>query len=221
MSSSAWAGALDITPILLEMNAPESSGTLKLRSSETDSATIQTRVLRWTQRDGVEKLEPTNDVVASPPAVKLAPNEQYVVRVVRVSKEPVVGEESYRVIVDQLPSDPRNGSPAIKLLIRQSIPAFFRAPQLNPGNVAWSLVRKGDLLSLNASNAGDERLRIASLRMQDGSGKIVSFGNGLVGYVLGHSSMHWTLPPHPRDFGHGQITINTMTNVGPVHAVAN
>jgi P pilus assembly chaperone PapD len=84
---------------------------LTLRNDEDTEVTVQTRVLRWSQNAGKETLEPTPDVVASPPAVTLAPGADYVVRVVRVSKQPVHGEESYRVIVDQLPRTGRQPEP--------------------------------------------------------------------------------------------------------------
>lgn len=218
--AASFAGQLSVEPILLEMNAPAVSATLKLRNDENGDATAQTRVFRWTQVDGVEKLEPTTDVVSSPPAVTLAPKIDYVVRIVRVSKEPLHGEESYRVLVDQLPSDSRQSNPVVRLLVRQSIPIFFRAPQVSPPSVSWSLSRKGENLLLNAANDGDERLRLSSLRLQDASGATISFGDGLVGYVLGHSSMSWLAPRHPGNFGRGgTVTIQAQTNKGALKAV--
>ena len=146
-AGAAFADQLTVEPVLLEMEAPSASGILKLRNDQDVAVTAQTRVLRWTQVDGVEKLEPTSDVVSSPPEVTLAPQINYVVRVVRVSKQPVHGEESYRVLVDQLPSNPRLSNPTVRLLIRQSIPVFFRARQVSPPEVSWSLSRKGDCCS--------------------------------------------------------------------------
>jgi fimbrial chaperone protein len=214
------AGQLSVEPILLEMNAPAASGALKLRDDDSGEVTVQTRVMRWTQTDGVETLEPATDVVSSPPAVTMTPKTDYVVRIVRVSHTPVRGEESYRVLVDQLPGNQRLANPTIKLLIRQSIPIFFRAPQISGPSVSWSLFRKGDNLFLNAANAGDERLRLASMRLQDSSGSTISFGNGLLGYVLGHSSMSWQAPRHARNFGAGgPVVVTTQTNKGALRAV--
>ena len=216
----ATAAKLHVEPVLLEMNALAAAGTLTLRNNEDSEVTVQTRVLRWSQTDGQEKLEPTTDVVASPPAVTLAPGADYVVRVVRVSKQPVIGEESYRVIVDQLPQAVRQQNRAINLLIRQSIPVFFRGRTLNLPAVSWSISSEAGKLVVAASNAGDERLRIASLRLKDSSGAAISFGNGLVGYVLGRSSMRWTAPSIPRGFGAvGPISISAETDKGPTHAV--
>ncbi len=226
--AAAFAGArgshaaqLRVEPVLLELNAPAAAGSLSLRHDDDSEIVVQTRVMRWSQADGKETLEPTSDVVASPPTAKLSPGADYVVRVVRVSKRPVTGEESYRVIVDQLPNIRRQKARAVNLLIRHSIPVFFRNPQLTASNVGWSVAFEGDKLVVVARNSGDERLRIASLRVRDGAGATVSFGNGLVGYALGRSSMSFVAPNHPRGFGAGgSVSITAETDKGPINAMA-
>jgi fimbrial chaperone protein len=217
----SFAAQLRVEPVLLELNAPAAAGSLTLRNDEDNEVVVQTRVVRWSQADGKETLEPTTDVVASPPSVKLAPGADYVVRVVRVSKRPVRGEESYRVIVDQLPNAGKQQARAVNLLIRHSIPVFFRNPQLSAASVSWSLGYEGDKLVVVASNSGDERLRIASLRLRDAAGATVSFGSGLVGYSLGRSSISWVAPSHPRGFGAtGSVSITAETDKGPIDAMA-
>jgi fimbrial chaperone protein len=212
------AGQLRVEPVLLELNAPAAAASLTLRGGDDGEVVVQTRVLRWSQVNGKETLEPTSDVVASPPSVKLAPGADYVVRVVRVTKRPVQAEESYRVLVDQLPDLRTQRTRSVNLLLRQSIPVFYRSRQIAPSNVTWTLGYENDKLVVTASNAGDERLRIASLRLRDAA-NTVSFGNGLIGYVLGQSSMNWTAPNSPRGFGAGgTVSIDAETDKGPLHA---
>ncbi len=216
----AQATQLRVEPVLLELTAPAAAGTLTLRNNDDSEVTVQTRVLRWSQAEGKETLEPTTDVVVSPPAVTLAPGVDYVVRIVRVSKQPVRAEESYRVLVDQLPRASGQKNRSINLLVRQSIPVFFRARELTPAAVSWSITPDAGKLVVVASNAGDERLRIASLRLKDASGASISFGNGLVGYSLGRSTMSWVAPNYPRGFAaNGPVTLTAETDKGPARAV--
>jgi fimbrial chaperone protein len=218
---TGFASQLTVEPVLLELNAPTATGTLTLRNNEDVAVTVQTRVFRWSQAQGVENMETTTDVVASPPAVRMAPHSDYTVRVVRISKLPVRGEESYRVVVDQLPETRRQSARSINILIRQSIPVFFRAVQLTRADVSWSLAYEGGKLVVTASNSGDERLRIASLRLRDATGATINFGDGLVGYVLGRSSMRFNATNPPRGFGaEGPVSITAVSNNGPVHAAA-
>jgi fimbrial chaperone protein len=217
---TASGAQLRVEPVLLELNAPAAAGVLKLRNDEDREVTVQTRVLRWTQEKGKERLDDTTDVVASPPIVTLAPRTDYVLRVVRVAKGAVRAEESYRIIVDQLPQDRKFAGGNVNLLIRQSIPVFFRGREVAASNVSWSIAPEAGKFAVVAANAGDERLRIASLRLKDSTGASISFGNGLVGYVLGRSSMSWTAAGASRGFGGGgSVTISAETDKGPIHAV--
>lgn len=215
----ASAAQLRVEPVLLELNAPIAAGTLTLRNDDDSAVAVQTRVFRWTQSEGRESLVLTTDAVASPPIVRLAPHANYTVRIVRTSRQPVRGEEGYRVLVDQLPDARRQAASTVAILIRQSIPVFFRAAQLSKANVSWSLIREREGIVVKAANAGDERLRIAALRLQDEAGATIGFGNGLVGYVLGRSTMNFIVTKPPAGFGaNGPIRITAVSNNGPINA---
>ncbi len=88
-SISANAASLRLAPTTLELFAPDSAAVLNLRNEAKYPLNVQVRVFRWIQQGGVEQLEPTSDVVASPPSTSLPPNADYVVRILRVNKTPV------------------------------------------------------------------------------------------------------------------------------------
>jgi fimbrial chaperone protein len=214
----AEAGTLQVAPVLVDVTAPGAASTVTLRNEGTTPINAQIRVFRWSLVNGQEKLEPTDDVVASPPSVTLTPKGQYIARIVRVSKQPVVGEESYRLMVDQLPDLSQQKSGAVNLLMRYSIPVFFGAPTKKNPTVAWSLAVKGDKVTLTAHNTGDRRLRISGLALRDANGKSLSFGTGLAGYALGQSTKSWTVSG--RGFAaSGSATISGQSDGGPIQAV--
>src|SRR6476659_7615155 len=219
-SAPASAGSLQVEPVLVDVTAPGAASTVTLRNEGTTPIDAQIRVYRWSLVNGKEHLEPTDDVVASPPSVTLTPKGQYITRIVRTSKQPVVGEESYRLLVDQLPdlSQQRNG--AVNLMVRYSIPVFFGAPNKKNPTVAWSIATNGDKVTLTARNSGDRRLRISALNLRDGSGKSLSFGSGLAGYALGQSDVSWTVPR--RGFAaNGSAAVIAQSDGGPIQAVAS
>jgi fimbrial chaperone protein len=219
-ASPACAGSLQVEPVLVDIVAPGAASTVTLRNEGTVAVDAQIRVFRWSIVNGKEKLDPTGDVVASPPSVTLTPKGQYITRIVRTSKQPVVGEESYRLLVDQLPdlSQQRNG--AVNLMVRYSIPVFFGAPNKKNPAVAWSIATNGDKVTLTARNSGERRLRISALSLRDASGKSLSFGNGLAGYALGQSAMSWTVPR--RGFAaNGSVAVTAQSDGGPIQAVAS
>jgi fimbrial chaperone protein len=214
--------AIVVEPVVLDIDAPAAAGAFTLRNNDQTSVTIQTRVFRWVQSNGQETLTPATDAAASPPIVTLTPSSDYTVRVVRTANGPVNGEESYRVVIDELPNPNKTQANTVNILIRQSIPVFFRAQRFMPPEVKWSYRIQNDQVQVFATNQGDDRLRVASLRLHDTFGKEISFGNGLVGYVLGHSSMIFTTRLVAADFTAADtVVLESETSTGHIQALAS
>ncbi|KSV64859.1 hypothetical protein N185_34295 [Sinorhizobium sp. GW3] len=200
----------------MELVAPNSTDTINLSNDAKHPINVQVRVFRWTQKDGVESLVPSSDVVASPPATRLAPGADYVIRIVRISQRPIDGEESYRIVVDELPDPARQKKGTVALIVRHLIPVFFKTSDASSPNVAWSLKRSKSGLVLSARNTGQARLRIADLTLANGSRTVVQ-RKGLLGYVLGGALMSWPISAAQAPAA-AQMTLKADSDFGPVNA---
>jgi fimbrial chaperone protein len=215
----AQAASLQVAPVLLDVQAAGDAATsITLRNPSNAPLNAQLRVYRWTQVDGREVLSETRDVAASPPAVMLKPNSDYTVRVVRLTRTPIVGEESYRLLADEIPDEKTLKAGAVNLVVRQSIPVFFRAPTAAPANVTWTGAKANGRLSIKASNTGDLRMRVTRLHVADKAGEVSNFGDGLVGYVLGHSSSTWTSRGAVKGFAGGAAKLTAVSETGPLES---
>ena len=188
-TSQAFAGTLQVSPIIIEMAQNISTTTENLENKGTSVITAQVRVFKWDQKDGKESLTPTTDVVASPPALKIQPGAKATVRIVRLSKTPVKDEESYRLIIDDIPPPPDKPGDSVSFAVRHAIPVFFQSPGLK-SQLSWSAGMKGDQLEITSNNAGGLHSRLTQMSVTQG-GKQIAVLNGLAGYVLGHDTNHW------------------------------
>ncbi|SDR61430.1 fimbrial chaperone protein [Rhizobiales bacterium GAS191] len=216
-ASLASAGSLQVAPVIIDVAAPGAAATITLRNSGNAPLAAQLRIYRWTQDGGEERLDSTEDVVVSPPAVELRPQQDYVVRIVRITKQPVMGEESYRLLVDELP-DPLQTS-GVQLVMRHSLPVFFDGPGASPAEPVWTLARSSNGLTLSVANHGDRRIRLSALSVGEG-GHAVSFGGGLVGYALGRSTMRFATKAKGQIAAGGKIPIKGNTEQGSFNALA-
>lgn len=215
----AEAAALQVAPVLVEVAAPGATSTVTLRNEGMRPLDAQVRVFKWSQVNGVEKLEPTQDVVASPPSATLGSRTDYTIRVVRTSKTPVTKEESYRLVVDELPDPARERNGTVVVVVRHAIPVFFTPPDAMTPKVSWSAQVKNGQLVLRAANVGGRRVRLSNMTVSDGKNP-VNFGAGLVGYSLADSSMTWTRPV-PKGFSASKLTISAQGDTGKINAVAD
>jgi fimbrial chaperone protein len=218
----AGAASLQVSPVSVEIPAPGASAIVKLRNEGTTPLNAQIRVFRWTQVKGLEKLEPTEDVVASPPIVSLAPKSDYTVRLVRVTKRPVEKGETYRLLVDELPELKQQRNGAVTFVLRYSIPVFFYSLDAAEAKVAWSIEQRNGRMFVTATNNGDRHVRISALNLRTGDGTTISFGNGLTGYVLGRSAMRWSASSSVNRIGAGgSVAISAEGDRGPIRATAS
>jgi len=212
----AGAASLQVSPIMLDIPAPRATATIKLRNEGTAPLNAQIRVFKWTQQNGEEKLEPTDEVVASPPLAKLTPDNDYVVRVVRVSKQPLESVASYRLLVDEVPDAAKARNGTITMVLRYSIPVFFYPANVAPAKLTWSLTQRGGRTYVSATNDGDRHVRLAGLKLEAANGTAISFGDGLVGYVLGHSTKAWPIDSK-KPIGAGTaVAITAKTDAGSI-----
>lgn len=213
---SVKAASLQVAPVLIDLPNAGNSATLTLRNTDVEPFTAQIRVFRWMQQDGVERLEPTDEVVASPPVVQLRSRQDYTVRVVRVMAGTVEREAAYRLVVDELPR--ANRAPGtVALVMRHVVPVFFSDRAASPAALKWVASRQGRRLKIHAMNQGERRVRIAAVTIRDDTGKVVASNKGLLGYSLGRSAMQWELPAGAVK-APARLTISGITETGPFHA---
>ncbi|MCZ8185576.1 MAG: molecular chaperone [Beijerinckiaceae bacterium] len=204
----AVAAALQASPVLIELRADSPSATIQIRNTGQAPIAVQTRVYRWSQENGEESLDETDDLTASPPMTTLQPGTTYSVRLVRVNRQPVAQEQAYRVLVDELPDPNRQQSGTIAMVVRHSIPVFLLGPEGKPAQLSWSVGTRNGRLVLRATNSGDRRVRLSNVSVRLPGGQNVSFGNGLLGYALANSTMEWLSPGRASGSG-GTITATT------------
>lgn len=127
LAGVAVANDFTVSPTSIKVAPGNQVTTLTVKAGGPGTTQGQVRVMRWLRNGGAGTLVATRDVVASPPALQMAPNQELTIRLVRTSKTPIKGEECYRVLVDQLPGVDQNDQ-TVKFTIRHSVPLCFGAP---------------------------------------------------------------------------------------------
>lgn len=207
-SPAAKSSGLQVSPIGLSVAAKAQAEALWLTNTGAETIHAQVRVFRWTQADGKDFLEPSRDLVVSPPMVTIAPGDRQMVRVIRQVAPPEGAEAAYRVLVDELPVDGAKKE-GLQFVLRYSIPVFL-SPRGDPTvkatlQATWEASSPGG--TLHVRNTGTGHAQVADIVRQDARGERTVLRSGLVGYALPGSAMRWALPVAP-DGGSVRARIN-------------
>jgi fimbrial chaperone protein len=166
-AASARAAGLQVTPILVELSSAEPRSTLVVKNLAEGPVRLEITASAWEQLpDGQMRLAPAPELVAYPPLLQLAPQEE---RKVRVSTSAAFGarEKSYRLFIRELPPPETPSSPnAVRFLTRIGVPVFLlpAKPELR-AEITGAAVH-GGRLALTVRNTGTTRLSPAQLTIE-------------------------------------------------------
>jgi len=198
-SLTARAANIGVSPLLIDLSNGETVSGVHVRNGDTTQAiSVQARVMRWHQDDTGDVYTPATDVVASPPVARIQPGAENLIRIVRTAKQPVQGEESYRLLIDELPEPGQASTNAVRVLIRHAVPVFIAHTHVTPARALWQIAHatQGNQhgYRITVQNTGTRRLRLVNLTLHDAQDMLVAQKPGLVTYVLGQSRVTVFIP---------------------------
>lgn len=206
MPMSGLATSLQVAPISVELEHDRNAETLWLSNTGDVPVQAQVRVMKWSQDGGADTLEPSRELLPSPPIVEILPGERQLVRIVRPDASEVAKEQAFRLLVDELPNAEQSSSAGLQFLLQYSIPVFVLPPGATPQHapgprpptdtsaLSARLESGNEGAMLTVVNRGDRRVRLSALASIDGSSSAgTMLVPGLLGYVLAGQRMQWPL----------------------------
>jgi fimbrial chaperone protein len=166
-ASSAGAGSFSVAPVRLDVKMPRRAVSLEIQNTGELPAQIQVERYLWVaDKGGDDTLEPTEDIVATPPIVTLAPGQKQIIRVLVSGNQDPSREATSRVILQEtaLNDPPPN---AVRALLRISMPLFITPNGAKP-NVVWTAERADNKWWLVMENTGNAHAQILSARLESG-----------------------------------------------------
>lgn len=227
----AQAGAVLIWPVDPAIEAAQRATALWLENPGKAPIQLQVRVFGWQQSDAGDHYVAQNEVVGTPPMVRIEPGKRQLVRLTRTQPAPAGAELAYRVIVDEIPLPAATADQAdaarIQFRMRYAIPLFsYGDGRSRPGPglggsssattqaLGWRVVTEGGKRFLEMHNAGQTHVRLVNASFEADK---KPFAPGLLGYVLAGATMRWPLPDGT---GNGVLRLSVNGEAVTMGAVA-
>lgn len=125
-----YAANLTVMPTALKLEAPKVAGIVTIHNGGRAPVKMQIRIFRWIQKGGKDIYYPTTDVAVNPPFAVIRGGADGNIRIARTSQKPLLGLESYRLIIDELPNSrvrmpTESRRTMVEFVTRQILPVFF------------------------------------------------------------------------------------------------
>jgi fimbrial chaperone protein len=128
MALGLTAGSVDavtIAPVLVELSPSRKIVSVTVSNSADSPVSFQADVLAWSQPDGQERFEETDDLMVVPPIATIAAGASQIFRITpRTPPDP--REQAYRLILEDVTPEVAGAanSATVNIRVRHSLPVF-------------------------------------------------------------------------------------------------
>lgn len=130
LAAPASAGNFAVTPVRVYLAPRDRAAAITVTNSGDEELVMQADIFDWQQTpDGQDLLTLSEDLILSPPILKLAPRSRQVVRLISLIGPPKGQQRSYRMTVREIPEAKSSKEDLqLQIALAFSIPIFITPP---------------------------------------------------------------------------------------------
>jgi fimbrial chaperone protein len=181
----AVAGVFSVTPVRINMSPRDRATAVTITNDGDEELVMQADIYAWRQKPGGEDdLTLSEDLILSPPILKLAPRSRQVVRLARVRTTDTGRQQFYRLIVREIPeARPADKNVQLQVALAFSLPVFITPPKTHRAIECNAIRTDGDAVQVACENTGDTFIQLRDVALAGPAGeKLASRESGF--YIL-------------------------------------
>ena len=179
-AESAVAGVFSVTPVRIYMTPRDRAVAMTITNEGETPVVLQADLNQWAQKaDGSDELTPTEDLILSPPIIRLGPKARQVVRLARLRPPDASRQLTYRMILREIPeAAPNKDSIQVAIALALSLPVFITPPIARRDVACKATPADPGNLNVACSNAGSAYAQIREILVREGERLIGRFDGG-------------------------------------------
>ena len=214
--TASWAAEFSVTPVRIFMTPRDRAVAVTVVNEGNEELVMQSELYQWTQNPtGEDTLTPTEDVVLSPPILKLGPKARQVLRLARVGAAPAGREQSFRMIVREVPEAKPSQDKEVKvqMALAFSLPIFI-TPAGAKRNLRCAVERSApQVVKVECTNAGNAYAQIRGMTLQSAAGEAIATRD-VVAYILPDIKRAFELQSASARIPAGSVRLNVAFDDG-------
>jgi fimbrial chaperone protein len=156
LGAPCFAGTFSVTPVRIFATPRDRAIAVTVSNDGDEELVMQADIYSWKQKpNGEDELVLSDDLVLSPPILKLAPKSRQVVRLALVGAPKSEQQLTYRMVTREVP-EARPGADTVQLQIALafSIPVFITPPKLKSALECTASRAGPETASVSCANTG-------------------------------------------------------------------
>jgi len=213
----AFGGTYSVDPVRVSLSARAPLASMTVRNTGLEASVIQVETVSWSQSSGRVSLEPTRDVLATPPLFTVPPGGMQLIRLGLRRPADAQRELTYRIILHEVLA-PAPAASGLRVALDVSIPIFVKPLVPCAPSLQWHLSRgtNGEL-RLDVANSGTAHIRLETLEVAMANVSRPLLKQSLSAYLLVNDMRSWTLDP-TLPTPSGPVIIQAKTDAGNIES---
>lgn len=202
------AGQFTVNPVRIFMATKDRTTSVTVVNEGTSDLVMQADLYAWRQTaSGQDELIPTDDLIAAPPILKLAPGAKQVVRMAMLKPMSATEQLTYRVIIREIPEvKPPEPGVQLQIALAFSLPIFITPPGAKHQLVCDVQRAAPNVAQAVCENKGTAYTQATQFKFIDANGKtLLSSDSG--GYILPGAKRSFELKSATSRFANGKAQL--------------
>jgi len=162
----AQGSSFEVSPIRVTFQPNESTTLMTVRNDGQERLRLQVSVMAWDQnKQGEMVLTPTDDIIFYPNLLTIDAGAQRNLRL-GTSNVVVTKEQTYRIFVEELPSNQKFQTTGVRVVTKMSIPIFIKPMKADVRNSIDRIALQGSDFSFDVINRGNVHIQPREVRVK-------------------------------------------------------
>jgi fimbrial chaperone protein len=211
---AALARAQTISPVIVELSRARPVVSVTITNTSDRVLRLQTDLVAWTQREGADHYERTDELMAVPPVAEIPAGSRQIFRVTSRQRIYTPDERAFRLVLEDVSSDvaAATGQGNVSFHVAHRLPVFVAGSVGGKPEPRLTFCAAGGPTCVRIDNDGNRYLEVRKLTATRGAWHQELTGSR----VLAHAWRSWNMAP-PAGVG-GPLKILADTSAGPLTA---
>lgn len=180
----AFAATFSVTPVRIYMKPQDRAVAVTITNESDAPVLLQADVYTWSQKaDGADETALTEDLILSPPIIKLAPKGRQVVRLARLKPADASRQLTYRMILREVPeATTARDKIQVAIALALSMPVFITPAPAKRELACDATPGEAGTLNVRCANKGSAYAQVREILVKQGEQVLGRFEGGA--YIL-------------------------------------
>ncbi len=184
-SPFVFAGQFTVTPVRMFLTPQDRAIAVTITNESDAPIVMQADLYSWKQKaNGEDDLVLTEDLILSPPVLKLGPKSRQVVRLARVRPVQSADQQIYRMIVREIPEAAQSNSGLqLQIALAFSLPVFITPPTAKRRVTCVAERSAAGTVRATCENQGNAYAQLREITLNSDAGEKLAVSEA-GGYIL-------------------------------------